>query len=100
MKLWQCPEKQGGNSRFGPESKRNGSELENKSKRKRNRRKERKRNKIKNGTLKIYDVNAAGVMSKIHSFENNLRDENPSVFCIQETKLRKPNQIKTETAKN
>ena len=33
-------------------------------------------------------------------FEHVLRDENPSVFCIQETKLRKPNQIKTETAKN
>ena len=41
--------KQGGNSRFRPVSKRNGSGLENKSKRKRNRRKERKRNKINIG---------------------------------------------------
>ena len=74
----------------------------NKSKRKRNRRKERKNIKHKNvyENLKIICVNCAGLMSKIQSFEKLLNDENPSIFCLQETKIKKPNQIKTETSKN
>ena len=39
-------------------------------------------------------------MSKLESFEKNLNKENPSVFCIQETKIRKANQIKTESSKD
>ena len=38
-------------------------------------------------------------MSKIDSFEKLLCDEQPSVFCIQESKLKKANQIKTESTK-
>ena len=38
-------------------------------------------------------------MSKIDSFKNLLRDKEPSVFCLHETKLYKPNQIKTEEVK-
>ena len=38
-------------------------------------------------------------MSKIESFKKLLRDKEPSVFCLQETKLYKPNQIKTEEVK-
>ena len=38
--------------------------------------------------------------TKLESFENLLIEENPSVFCIQETKLRKPNQIKTNSTKH
>ena len=72
----------------------------NKSKKKRNRRKERKKNKICERKLKVIGVNSAGLMSKIYSFEKLLVDENPSVFCIQETKLKKPNQIKTNSSKN
>ena len=71
----------------------------NRSKKKRNRRKERKRNKIKERSLKIIGVNSAGLMSKIDSFEKLLLDENPAVFCIQETKKRnliKSKQIQVE----
>ena len=39
-------------------------------------------------------------MNKIHSFENVLKVKMPSVFCLQETKLKTPNQIKTESTKN
>ena len=74
--------------------------LINKSKGKRNRRKERKRKKMSMNILKIIGVNCAGLMSKINSFEKLLKDEHPSIFCLQETKLKKPNQIKTESAKN
>ena len=45
-------------------------------------------------------VNAAGLMSKIDSFEKLLIDMVPAVFCIQETKLKKSNQIRTPNSKN
>ena len=73
--------------------------INKRSKNKRNRRKERKGNKSTNNSLKIYGVNCAGLMNKIHSFENVLKVKMPSVFCLQETKLKKPNQIKTESTK-
>jgi exonuclease III len=38
--------------------------------------------------------------SKLDSFENLLVKENPSIFCLQETKMKRPNQIKTSSAKN
>ena len=71
----------------------------NKSKHKRNRRKEAKRNKPKTKNVKIVGVNAAGIMTKLESFENLLRVENPSIFCLQETKANKENKIKTESIK-
>lgn len=49
--------------------------------------------------LKIVGVNAAGLMSKIESFEKLLSDLEPAVFCVQETKIRKPNMIKCESSK-
>ena len=79
-----------------PMSKGVGSGLTNKSKNKRNRRKERKRNQIKTKSLKLVGINSAGLLSKLDSFEKLLVDEEPSIFSFQETKLRKPNQIKTE----
>ena len=89
-------EKQNGNERTDPGLKPKGDENEpgliNKSKRKRNRRKERKIYKNKSKSLKIFGINCAGLMSKIKSFEKVLIDENPSVFCLQETKIKKPNQ--------
>jgi exonuclease III len=36
----------------------------------------------------------------MHSFEKLLKNENPSAFCIQETKLKKVTQIRTESYKN
>ena len=38
-------------------------------------------------------------MSKIQSFQNLLKDKDVSVFCLQETKLYKPNQIRIEEVK-
>ena len=38
-------------------------------------------------------------MSKLRSFEKLLEDENPTVFCLQETKIRKSNQI-TQSCRN
>ena len=97
-------EKQNGNERTDPGLKPKGDENEpgliNKSKRKRNRRKERKIYKNKSKSLKIFGINCAGLMSKIKSFEKVLIDENPSVFCLQETKLKKPNQIRTDSTRN
>ena len=49
--------------------------------------------------MKIAGVNAAGLMSKIESFEKLLLDEAPSIVCVQESKIRKPNQIKTASSK-
>ena len=71
-----------------------------KGKRKRNRRKERKRIKFKSKSLKVYGINAAGLLSKMESFENVLKEVSPSIFCIQETKARRCNQIRTESSKN
>ena len=71
----------------------------NRSKRKRNRRKESRRNKNKNKFVKIVGVNAAGILNKLDSFENLIRSEEPSIFCLQETKAKKENQIKTESTK-
>ena len=86
----------------GLESKSEGNEfgLMNKSKKKRNRRKLRKKIKNKETSLKIIGVNVAGLMSKLESFKKLLRDKDPSVFCLQETKLYQPNKIKTEEVKN
>jgi hypothetical protein len=86
--------------RLEPKSKGVGSGLTNKSKNKRNRRKERKRNHIKTKSLKLVGVNAAGLLGKLESFEKLLVDEEPSIFSLQETKLSKPNQIKTEATRN
>ena len=56
-------------------------------------------NKSKENSLKIIGINCAGLMSKIYSFEKMINDENPSVFCLQETKIKKPNQIKIDSSK-
>ena len=45
-------------------------------------------------------VNAAGLLCKLESFEALLQVERPSVFCVQETKVRKKNMIKTESTRN
>ena len=45
-------------------------------------------------------VNAAGISSKIHSFENVLRKLNPSIFFIQETKLKRQGKLKITNPSN
>ena len=64
------------------EPERAGFGLKNKSKEKRNRRRERKRNKVIEKCLKIVGNNAAGLLSKLESFEKLLVDKEPSVFCL------------------
>ena len=96
----QLPVKKEGVSRFKSELGRNDFELRNKSKENRNRRKERRKNSCTNEKVKIVGVNAAGIMSKIESFENFLNTQVPTIFCVQETKLKRPNQIRTKSSKN
>ena len=36
---------------------------------------------------------------QLESFENSLLNKEPSIFCLQETKVKRPNQIKTESSK-
>ena len=50
--------------------------------------------------MKIIGINAAGLSSKFESFENLLKNENPSIFCLQETKMKRINQIQTESSKH
>ena len=60
-----------------------------------------RRNKVKNNNrkteLKLVGVNAAGLSSKFQSFENMLNSINPGVFFIEETKMKRPGKIKTES---
>ena len=45
---------------------------------------------------KIYGINAAGIKSKLKSFQTVLADLKPTIFMIQETKLRANETIKCE----
>ena len=50
--------------------------------------------------LSFYGINAAGIFSKLPSFNNVLESLKPTVFFIEETKLRKQGSIKTEETKH
>ena len=67
----------------------------NKSKQKRIR---RKQNKTKLSTLKFIGNNADGIMNKLESLENILK-ENPSAIFLQETQSNRPGRIKTPSSK-
>ena len=41
-------------------------------------------------------VNAAGISSKLHSLNNVIRKLSPSIFFIQETKLKRQGKLKIE----
>ena len=41
-------------------------------------------------------VNAAGISSKLQSFKNVVRKVNPSIFFIEETKLKRPGKLNHE----
>ena len=55
---------------------------------KRNKRGKRKNTKNINKSLRFLGVNAAGIRSKLLSFKKVLSELKPSVFCIEETKLK------------
>ena len=48
----------------------------------------------------IVGLNAAGLSSKLHSFDKLLTVLTPSVFCIQESKMKSQSRIKTENTKH
>ena len=61
-----------------------------------------RRNKVKNNKrkidLKLVGVNAAGLSSKLKSFENMLTVLNPGIFFIEETKMRRAGRIQTKSS--
>ena len=59
----------------------------------------RKKGKVTNKMLKMVGVNAAGLSSKLNSFDKLLQDIEPGVFFVQETKMKRVGKIKTENAK-
>ena len=63
------------------------------------RRGQKRKHKFEN-KLRIVGVNSNGVSSKLHSLDHVMKTVNPSVLCIQETKLRKAGKIKNENSKN
>ena len=60
-----------------------------------------KRNKQKtsNRNLSFIRCNAAGLASKLTSFDNVLKSLTPTVFFLQETKFRRKGRINTECSK-
>ena len=54
---------------------------------------------MKNRNIKVLGLNCAGILNKLESFENLLLKKEPSIFCLQETKVKRQNQIKTESCK-
>ena len=57
-----------------------------------------KSSKVKS-SLCFVGINSAGLSSKLESFDALLNSINPSVFFIQETKLKQQGKIKTEQSK-
>ena len=54
----------------------------------------------KSQKVQIIGLNCAGILSKLESFEDLLIEKEPSIFCLQETKVKRPNQIKTDSSRN
>ena len=57
-----------------------------------------KRNKVSNqvNKIRIMGVNSAGIRSKLPSLNNVLKNLNPSIFFIEETKLKKQGKLNIE----
>ena len=53
-----------------------------------------------NHEFDLLGVNAAGLSSKLYSFDNLLAEIKPGVFFIEETKMRTEGKIKTENSSN
>ena len=49
--------------------------------------------------FKLVGVNSNGISSKLQSLDHIISELNPSVICIQETKLRTVGKIKSENSK-
>ena len=66
---------------------------------KKKRKRYEKRRKIISKSLKIFCINAAGINSKLMSFNEILNNISPQMWMLQETKLKPNEQIKCEAAK-
>ena len=53
-----------------------------------------------NKSLKVVSVNCNGISSKLSSFEYLLSTLKPSIFLLQESKMRRQGGIRTESSKN
>ena len=64
-------------------------------KKKPNRRaKKRSKNKINQNNFTIIGMNAAGISSKLNSFNNIIGQLKPAIFFIEETKLKRQGRLK------
>ena len=59
----------------------------------------RGKGKVIDRNLKLLGVNSAGLSSKLISFDKVLKDVEPGVFFIQETKMKRVGKIRTENSK-
>ena len=57
-----------------------------------------KNKKNVNSRLRLVGMNAAGLSSKLDSFDKMLKDLIPGVFFVEETKLKRQGRIKTESS--
>ena len=69
----------------------------NKSKKKRIR---RKANNRKTFNLKLLGNNVNGLYKNLESLEHVLVTEDPSIICLQETKITRSGKVKTPTSRN
>ena len=76
------------------------TEKESKVKNRRGLRKNKNENNKYSRKLKLIGFNSAGLASKLYSFENILSSVKPSIFFIQETKMRKQGKIRTVLSEN
>ena len=59
-------------------------------------RRKRKSKKHISENLRLMGVNAAGLRPKLMTFKKVLKDLNPSVFSVQETKMKQKGKLKIE----
>ena len=56
----------------------------------------KRKNKQINSELRLVGINSAGLSSKLASFDKMLKDLQPGIFFVEETKLKRQGKIKTE----
>ena len=66
---------------------------------KKKRKRYEKRKNVISKSLKIFGINAAGINSKLKSFDETLNTISPQIWMVQETKLKPNEKIKCEAAK-
>ena len=70
--------------------------LEHDKNKRKTRRGNGRKNRINNNKFRIIGTNADGILSKKESFLNLIKNENPSCFMVQETKLKSTGQLKVK----